>query len=217
MAFPLSVLGAILKRGLSISIPVAWTGYRKDKPMSHSTEDLIKLIDAICVAFDNPDYLPEYDDKGVLLKTHCNRFVNSVAMEMGCYDLCEPITKTAYLADDMIRVIDRSDNWQEMRCAGLLPDQMPVALRSIQAWANMGYLMVAAASSTALGGSHGHICIVRPGRMRLSGKWGQVPVVANVGRENFIGRAKLGPMKGEPVGVNEAFVSMPRFYCWKGA
>lgn len=208
---------ALLKRGLNISITKAfsWTGYTND----HMDEwkNLIKLIDAICVAWDNPAYYPEFDANGKAIKTHCNRFVNAVAKSIGCNDLHDPETGAPYLADQMIEIISNSSNWHEMRCAGLPEDLMKNALRIIQLSANQGSLLVAAASSASLGAAHGHICIVRPGLMKTSGKWGDIPVVANCGRENFIGRAKTGPMKGEPVGINQAFVSMPRFYCWKGA
>lgn len=184
--------------------------------MPNDANNLIRLIDAICVAWDNPDYYPEFEN-GVLKSTKCNYFVCEVAKEVGCNDFFDQITQHPMMADDIIRHMDASDAWQEIRVAGLPPDSMAISLKSVQMWANQGYLTIAAASSAALGSAHAHVCIVRPGKMKTSGKWGSVPVVANVGKENFIGRAKSGVMKGEPVGVNEAFIQMPKFFSWKGA
>lgn len=184
--------------------------------MPHATNNLVQLIDAICVAWDNPDYYPEFEN-GELKTTYCNYFVADVAKAVGCDDFIDPVTGNPLLADEMIRFMAGSDHWQELRVAGLAPDAMAVGLRSVQMWANQGYFTVAAASAASLGSKHAHICVVRPGVVKTSGKWGEVPVVANCGKEQFIGRAKSGPMKGEPVGVNEAFIQMPRFFSWKGA
>lgn len=179
---------------------------------------LIKLIDALCVAWDNPSYTPVYEN-GALQTTYCNLFVAEVAKVMGCNDFFDPIqqrNKTADEIADWLQTEPGLVHWQEMRCVGLPSDQMTMALFSIQAWANQGYLTIAIASSKALNSQHGHICLIRPGVLKSSGKWGDVPCVANIGRENFIGRGQSGPMKGQPVGVNEAFQNMPRFYSWKG-
>lgn len=183
--------------------------------MPNDVNNLIRLIDAICVSWDNPAYYPEFEN-GVLRTTHCNSFVNDVAKAVGCDDLHDPITKEPFMADDMIHAMSGSDRWQEIRCAGLDPGQMVISLRAIQMWANQGFLTIVGATGVNLGQAHGHVAVIRPGRMKSSGKWGEIPVVANVGREMFIGRGKSGPMKGEPVGINEAFISMPRFFSWKG-
>lgn len=177
--------------------------------------NLIQLIDAICVAWDNPNYYPEFEN-GVLKVTHCNQFVCEVAHVVGCDDFFDLITHQPMMADDMILKMQRSDQWQEIRVAGLEPGQMAIALRAVQTWANQGFLTIAGASSATLGAAHAHVCIIRPGNLKSSGKWGSVPVVANCGKENFIGRAKSGVMKGEPVGLNEAFIQIPRFWSWKG-
>lgn len=178
-------------------------------------DHLIKLMDAICVAWDNPDYYPEFEN-GVLKVTHCNQFVNDVAKAVGCNDFFDPVTHDPLMADDIIRVVSGSSRWAELRVAGLPQAELPAALWRVQVWANQGYLTLAGASGSALGAIHGHVCIIRPGKMRVSGKWGEVPAVANVGKENFIGRAKTGPMKGEPVGINQAFIQLPHFWSWKG-
>lgn len=172
-------------------------------------------MDAICVAWDNPRYYPVFEN-GMLITTFCNYFVCEVAKGVGCEDFFNPITENPMAADDIIRFASGSDNWQEIRVAGLAPDQMTISLKAVQMWANQGYLTIAGSTSAVLGSAHGHTCIIRPGIMKESGKWGDVPVVANIGKENFIGRAKSGVMKEQPVGLNEAFIQMPRFFSWKG-
>ncbi len=217
MGFLSDVLSAILRRGLSTSftVPLEWTGYTKENRMLSTTNNLIRLIDAICVSWDNPAYYPVLEN-GVVKTTYCNYFINDVARRVGCDDFLDPITNDPLMADDILRVMEGSDEWQELRVAGLPPDAMAISLQSVQMWANQGYFTIAGQTGAVLGSGHGHVCVVRPGNMATSGKWGRVPVVANVGKELFIGRAKSGPMKGEPVGVNEAFIQMPRFFSWKG-
>lgn len=183
--------------------------------MPNDTNNLIRLIDAICVAWDNPTYYPELDN-GVLVKTHCNQFVCEVAHAVGCEDFFDSITHQPMMADDIIQMMAGSDRWAELRVAGLAPDEMTKNLKWVQMWANQGYLTIAGATGQALGSAHGHVAVIRPGIMKSSGKWGECPVVANVGKEMFIGRAKSGVMKGEPVGLNEAFIQMPRFWSFKG-
>jgi len=183
--------------------------------MATPANNLIQLIDSICVAFDNSAYYPEFEN-GVLVSTFCNFFVCEVAKGVGCEDLFDPITQKPMMADDMVKFVSGSDHWQELRVMGLPPDAMFIALKSVQSWANQGYLTIACLTGAMLGSAHGHINVIRPGIMKESGKWGSVPVCANVGKENFIGRAKSGPMKDQPCGINEAFVPMPRFFSWKG-
>lgn len=172
---------------------------------------LIRLFDAIVVAYDNPAYYPVFEN-GELKETFCNRFVNDVTQAMGYDDFIDPMTKQAIMADDIIYVMTNSSRWQEIRCSVSDPEGMKLAMHTVQVWANQGYLTIAGATGATLGSMHGHVCIIRPGVMKPSGKWGDVPVVANCGKENFIGRAKSGVMKGDPVGVNEAFVQLPRFF-----
>ena len=183
--------------------------------MPNSTNELIKLIDAICVGWDNATYWPVFEN-GILIRTFCNCFVAEVARVVGCKDFIDPISLLPLMADDMIKVMAGSEDWQEFTVDITKPVDMAMALSSIQMWANKGYFTVAGATSTTLQSDHGHVNVIRPGNMVSSGKWGQVPVCANVGKENFIGRAKSGVMKNEPVGINEAFIEMPRFFAWKG-
>lgn len=181
----------------------------------HNPSAVINIIDAICVGWDNPDYWPVFEN-GVLKTTYCNKFVNDVAQAVGCTDFVDKMTKEALMADDIIRVMESSPSWVKLEIHDEPQDVRENDLRSVQVWANQGFLTIAGLSASALGAAHGHICVIRPGSMKSSGKWGEVPVVANVGKEMFIGRGKAGVMKGKPVGVNESFVPMPKFYSWRG-
>lgn len=175
---------------------------------------IITLFDAICVGWDNPRYYPEFEN-GTLVKTHCNAFIDDVASAVGCFDFHDQNTKEPLLADDIMAVLINADpeRWVELK---VHEDSKTNDFEVIQVWANQGFLTIAGATSSMLKAAHGHVCIIRPGQMKYSGKWGLCPVVANVGKEMFIGRAKGGVMKGEPVGINEAFISLPRFFSFKG-
>lgn len=186
----------------------SWTGYTKREVTT--IRDRNVLIDAILTAYDNPAYQPLYKD-GKLVETYCNIACNEIAEKYGCNDL------KGKTADEICAFMEsHPEEWQEILCAGLSDGQKEVALLSVQMWANTGSLVFAIQSSYKLGGSHGHICVCRPGVMKVSGKWGKVPAVCNIGRENFIAVGKSGIMKGEPVGLNEAFIELPRFFVWRG-
>src|SRR5436190_1357482 len=203
---------------INITKRFEWTGYTE--PMENPqyavpTRNNIKLIDAICVAYDNEHYAPVIKD-GKLETSYCNLACNEVAQKMGCNDLFNPIERTPKTADEIADFMAANPNdWQELRCAGLKPPEQEIAFRAIQAWANIGYLLFAVLKSTELGTSHGHIAVIRPGELKSSGKWGLVPSVMNIGKECFIGRSKQVSMRGLPVGVNEAFIPVPHFYVWK--
>lgn len=174
-------------------------------------KDRNELLDAIVTAYDNPAYQP------VDGKTFCNIACNEIAQKMGCNDLYDATLKRPRTADEIYHhLASNSQDWQEIECAGLQPDFWDVALNAVQFWANSGSLVFAVQSSEQIGDSHGHICIIRPGKLKESGKWGKCPSVMNIGRENFIALGKSGPMKGQPVGLNEAFRGLPRFFVWKG-
>lgn len=186
--------------------------------------DRNELIEAILTAYDNPKYQPVIKD-GKLIETFCNIACNEIAQKYGCNDLWDEEKKRVRTADEIYEfMIDHSDSknpdkysWQEFQVASLQPEFQEVNLTSIQFWANCGYLVFAIQNSHNLNQEHGHICVIRPGIMKTSGKWGKVPACMNIGGENFIAMAQRGVMKGTPVGVNEAFQQMPRFFAWKGA
>lgn len=153
--------------------------------------NLIALIDAVCDTYDDVHLLPK---DGV---TFCNIACNQIAVKMGCKDL---VAKTA---DDIYEFMIASSQWSE------------VAMEKAQDLANNGALIFAVASGSMLNQDHGHICVIRPGLVKTSGKWIKAPCVMNIGAQCFIGRAKSGPLIGMPVGLNEAFVPMPRLFVWR--
>lgn len=147
------------------------------------------LIDAICDVYDNAKYQPLPDGT-----TFCNYAAEDICHAFGYNGLDNK------MADEIFAFMGTSPDWQEV----LMP--------RVQDLANQGSLVFAVANGELLKQAHGHICVIRPGRLKDSGKWGQVPSIMNIGAENFIGRAKRGPLQGMSAGLNEAFVPMPKFY-----
>jgi hypothetical protein len=154
-------------------------------------KDIITLIDTICEAYDRMDFIPA---DGV---THCNEAVCMVADAMGCKDF------ELKMADQIVSFVAQSQDWQE------------VHLSQAQDLANQGSLCIAGLDSKALNSDHGHVVVIRPGKVVYSGKWGPVPRCLNVGAEMFLARAKKGPLTGMSCGVNEAFQPLPKFYAWR--
>lgn len=193
-----------------------WTGYK-------SMKDRNELIDAVLTAYDNPSYRPVFLD-GKIAMTFCNIAANEIAQKMGCDDLYDHQRRRPRTADEIYDFMaahsDSKDPdkflWQEILCSTLQPEFREVAFSAIQFQANSGNLIFAVQSSYNLGSEHGHICVIRPGTMKSSGKWGKIPACMNIGGENFIALGQNGVMKGLPVGINEAFKQLPRFYAWRG-
>jgi hypothetical protein len=181
------------------------------------------LIDAILTAYDNQAYRPIFED-GKIKTTFCNIAANEIAQKMGCTDLYDMEQKRPRTADEIYDyMVSHSESknpdsfsWQEIQCASLQPEFREVAFSAVQFQANSGILIFAVQSSYNLGAGHGHICVIRPGTMKTSGKWGKIPSCMNIGGENFIALGQNGVMKGLPVGINEAFKQLPRFFAWKG-
>lgn len=138
--------------------------------------DRLQLLDSIHLAFSRPEYQP---GNGL---THCNAFVSEVALGCGFKGL------EGLLANDIIDLISNHDQWTEC------------SLEKAQDLANEGTLIVACLKADP----HGHVNIICPGKPKTSGRWGQVPSVANVGKDNFIGR-----------GISWAFSDMPKLYLWR--
>lgn len=159
------------------------------------------LIDAICDAYDNPNFVPKVIDGQQV--TYCNYAANSIAQAMGCLDFWDPHSQEPLNADAIFAFLKGSPEWTE------------ADMSKCQDLANQGSLVFAAANSLMLGQAHGHICVVRPGLPKDSGKFGSCPSVLNIGGENFIGRAKKGPLTGMACGVNEAFIEKPIFFVWR--
>lgn len=157
-------------------------------------KDPIALIDAILDVYDNSKMLPEPDGT-----THCNQAVDAVSQAVGYNGLAG---KTA---DEIVSFLSTSLDWQ------LIP------ITQAQDLANEGSLLIAGIDSKALGQDHGHVVVIRPGKPCYSGKWGLTPRCLNVGQENFIARAKKGPLTNQAAGLNEAFIPLPRIWVWRGS
>lgn len=140
--------------------------------------DLFTLLDAIHLPLNRPEYRPE---NGV---THCNGYVNEVCSYIG-FKAFEGL-----LANEMINLMETSDQWTE------------TAMEKCQFLANQGTLVIAAFKEDP----HGHVAVVCPGKEKISGRWGVVPSIANVGKEVFIGK-----------GLSWAFSSMPKFYALRSS
>jgi len=159
-------------------------------------KNLIGLIDACCEAIENPNYRPRADGT-----TFCNIFVDAVAVKVfGNHDF------DGLTADQIYAFCEsHADKYTEIQ------------MGEAQDMANQGSFVIAAATATMVNQSDGHVCVIRPGLLKDSGKWGPCPSVCNIGRQNFIGRAPSGPIQGMPAGVNEAFQPMPKFFAWRGS
>lgn len=142
----------------------------------YKVKDALTLLDAIHAAYSHPEYAPK---EGV---THCNQFVNEVCTTMGFKEL------DGKMANDIVAILSKHPQWSE------------ITIDRCQELANGGSLIVAGLQEDA----HGHVNVICPGKEKSSGRWGQVPSVANIGKENFIGK-----------GVNWAFSSTPRFWVWR--
>lgn len=196
------------KPRIELSIPLG-SGYT-------NMRDRNELIDAILTAYDNPAYKPVVRE-GKIITTYCNLAAHEIAKKMGCNDLYDEVKKRPRTADEIYDFMVANPNkWQEIQCSTLQPDFRDVAFSAVQFQANCGHLIYAVQSSYNLKAGHGHICVIRPGVMKTSGKWGKVPACMNIGGENFIALGQKGVMKGIPVGINEAFKLLPRFFAWKG-
>ncbi len=152
-------------------------------------KDLILLIDAILDTYDRIDFRPNPDGT-----THCNQAVDAIANKLGYTALAG---KTA---DEIVAFLSGSPEWSE------------VPFEAAQDKANQGSFLIAGLDSKALNQSHGHVVVIRPGKPNFSGKWGPCPRIVNVGAHNFIARAQAGALTNQPVGLNEAFIPLPKIY-----
>lgn len=139
-------------------------------------KDRLQLLDSIHLAFSRPEYVPR---DGI---TYCNQFVNEVATGCGFKGFA------GLMANQIVDLISNNDQWSE------------VSVDKAQDLANEGTLIVAGIKAEG----HGHVNVICPGKQKTSGRWGNVPSVANVGKENFIGK-----------GLSWAFSDMPKLYAWR--
>lgn len=140
-------------------------------------KDSLTLLDAIHAAYSHPEYIPG----GGL--THCNQFVDEVCQLIGFKGF------SGLLANEICIELAKNVQWSE-----------ETNLQHCQDLANGGTLIVACYQEDP----HGHVNVVCPGRIKTSGRWGNVPSVANVGRQCFIGK-----------GLNWSFSSMPKLYIYR--
>lgn len=155
-------------------------------------KNLIALFDAICSTYDRTDIAPLPDGT-----TFCNVAVQGVLNLMGCHDL------DGMSADQMCAYFPMSPSWENIK-----------TMDQAQEMANEGSILVAGLDSIALNQSHGHVCVIRPGLMCDSGKWGMTARCLNIGGQNFLARGKKGPLTGMAVGLNEAFIPKPLMWVW---
>lgn len=180
------VLGAFIKNpSFSISRGITWTGYT-------TMRDVITLIDAVCDVYDRADFRPNPDGS-----THCNQAVQAIAEAMGCKDF------GGMVADQIVDFLSSSSGWDE------------IPFEKAQDIANNGSLVIAGLKAADLKQSHGHVVVIRPGKPCQSGKWGATPRCVNIGASDFIARAQSGPLSMMPVGLNDAFIPMPKLWVWK--
>lgn len=140
-------------------------------------KDALALLDAIHAAYNHPEYAPR---DGV---THCNQFVSEICSTLGFKDL------DGKLANEICDAISKHPQWSEEPSAERCQDL-----------ANGGTLIIAGIKANP----HGHITVICPGKIKTSGRWGDVPSCANVGKDLFIGK-----------GINWAFSEWPKFWIWR--
>jgi len=115
---------------------------------------------------------------GGITVTFCNVAFRHIAQALGCADF-----PASLCANDMIGLI--SKNW----------------IRADAGQAQRAALAGRLAAACKKGNTHGHIAAVYPAPMQYSGTFGKnVPLVANVGRQNGIMR------------VSQAFSAEPDYY-----
>lgn len=161
------------------------TGYR-------NMRNLFTLIEAVLDTYDRPDLRPKPDGT-----TFCNVAVATVAAAMGCTQL------EGKNADQIVAFLDTDPDWSD------------VPMEKAQDMANQGSLLIAGLDSKALSQTHGHVVVIRPGKICYSGKWGATPRVLNIGAENFIARGQRGVMSNLAAGLNEAFEPVPKIWVWR--
>lgn len=160
---------------LARGIEVSWTW--KFGYWGQPMKDALTLLDAIHQAYSRPEYAPK---EGV---THCNQFVNEVCSTMGFTGF------EGMMANKISTEIAKNPQWSE-----------ETSFDRCQDLANGGALILA----TYIEQPHGHVNVICPGKIKTSGRWGNVPSCANVGKENFIGK-----------GINWAFSNKPKFWIWR--
>lgn len=119
--------------------------------------------------------------------TFCNEFLQCAVSLWGCRELVGKLIRQIHMH------VHRNERWEVM------------SFDEAQLAANMSRLVIALWSDPEPLGDHG--CLIVPGTMYASKSWGtNVPLCANVGRNNFYGK-----------GLSFAFTKdkKPTLYAWK--
>lgn len=161
----------------SKSWSITWTGYTK--PM----KNLAVLVDAICEAYDkawinNKAFAPKDGS------TYCNLAVQYVAAKFSY------VRFQGKLANEIVDILNNDKRWHKV-------SSNEAAERAAE-----GRLVIAARKDQP----HGHVCIVRPGTLEMSGRWKEnAPKVMNIGKDCFISK-----------GANFAFREKPEYFSLEG-
>ena len=185
-------LAAVFKAtgGMTYTRRFQMTGYTNMK-------NLPKLITAILKTYERPEFQPKIKD-GKVVETYCNFAAREIAGIMGYHKFAG---KTANQLHDFLR---SSSDWKE------------IDMEDAQFLANQGTLVFASLPASQMSGTHGHICVVRPGEEIYSARFRRkVPAVMNIGGQNFILRFKMKTGQVIDAGVNGAFTMIPKFFAWK--
>lgn len=135
-------------------------------------EKLIRLCETAVEKYGSKDVTGDG-----IPETFCNHAVQYITSGMGYSKL------GGLMANDIVDFLLVSKDWA--RCDGVLA----------QGAANNGKLAIAALKDSP----HGHVAVCYPGGLTRSGKWQKaVPMVANVGKENFIKGANFA-FREEPM------------------
>jgi hypothetical protein len=130
--------------------------------------DVLRLIDAICEAYD-AYHVPKDVDGKPGDETFCNMAVNYVCSRLG-YEKFKGMVANQ-IVDYMRR---KPEEWE------------PVNMDAAQALANEGRLLLAGVQDEP----HGHVAVIRPGVEEYSGKWkAKAPKTGNVGGSSAIGKS----------------------------
>lgn len=131
------------------------------------TEEALKLIDAICEAYDLYHVPKDVNGDGKV-ETWCNMAVHHVCARFG-YEKFKGMVANQ-IVDYMRR---KPEEWE------LLP------MASAQEMANSGRLLIAGMTAE----QHGHVVVIRPGIEGFSGKWQvKAPKACNVGATSCLGK-----------------------------
>lgn len=138
-----------------------------------------KLTQLLRMGLAMPEFQNEVDDKGEIVKTHCNQFVTWVLNNYGYYAM------DGLLANDICDYVSAAPEWLEMDA------------NFIQKAANRGLPGIAAHKYA----QHGHVAMIAPGKLVISGHWDvECPMVASIGgkQNGFMGANFAFPVVESP-------------------